>query len=308
MFTGGSSWLPALLRLTSLACFAAMAMCVRLASREAPLGQIVFFRGFFAMLPLVSYVFWQGGFCKGFTLAILRLHLIRGCVGATALVCAFASYAYLPLAEATLFTFLTPIASLIVSAMALGERPSPVTVVSVLMGITGVSIALSGQLLHAGGITVEIVGMACGIAGAVLSAGAYVLIRKLTAVEMPSRIGFYFAVVLTLLAAPTSVWGWTAPSVNLWCLLAGAGILGGIGHIAMTEAFARASVSSLAPYEYTSLFWSLFLDAAILGTTPTPATLTGGLFIVVAAALASSAGQAGATPVSATRPVRRSPQ
>ncbi len=296
MFTSGSNWLPALLRLASLACFAAMAMCVRLASREAPLGQIVFFRGFFAMLPLVSYVLWQGGFRKGFTLPILRQHLIRGCVGATALVCAFTSYAYLPLAEATLFTFLTPIVSLIVASVALHERPSAIIGLSVLLGIIGVSIALSEQLLRADGISIEFIGIVCGVAGAVLSSGAYVLIRNLTAVEIPSRIGFYFALVLSLLAAPTYAWGWAEPSTTLWWLLAGAGILGGIGHIAMTEAFARASVSNLAPYEYTSLFWSLLLDAAILGIVPTPTTFVGGGFIVFAAVLASTARALGNKP------------
>lgn len=289
MPNSGRNYLPALLRLTSIACFSAMALCVRFASFEAPIGQIVCFRGLFALLPLVSYVFWQGGFRSGFTPYVLRQHIIRGCVGATALVCAFISYAYLPLAEATLFTFLTPITSLIFSTTALKEKLSPLVAFAALLGTLGVVVALSEQLQRSDGFSLEIFGIVCGISGAVLSSGAYVLVRKLTAIEPSSRIGFYFALILTVVAAPSMAWGWAVPSANLWFILAGAGILGGVGHIAMTEAFARSTVSNLAPYEYTSLFWSLLFDAAILQIFPTALTFAGGLLIIGAAVLASMA-------------------
>lgn len=278
---------PALLRLASIACFAAMALCVRFASFEAPVGQIVFFRGVFALFPLVIYVFWQGGFRVGFTTKIFIQHIVRGCVGTTALVCAFISYAYLPLAEATLFTFLTPVVSLLLSAIALKERPSLLVIFSVILGTAGVLTAFSDELARSGAVSLGMIGVACGISGAVLSSGAYILIRRLAQIELPSRIGFYFALMLSILAAPTIALGWVMPSANLWFLLASAGILGGIGHIAMTEAFARASVGSLAPYEYTSLFWSLLFDAALFQILPSTPMIVGGSLIVLAAAMAS---------------------
>jgi drug/metabolite transporter (DMT)-like permease len=70
----------------------------------------------------------------------------------------------------------------------------------------------------------------------------------------------------------------------------GAGITGGLAHIAMTEALAHAPASSLAPFEYTAMLWALAFDMVVFGLLPAPIGLVGALVIVAAAAVAAFAG------------------
>ena len=50
--------------------------------------------------------------------------------------------------------------------------------------------------------------------------------------------------------------------------LVGAGLLGGLAHIAATEAVARAPVSVLAPFDFTGLIWAVICSAStITGST-----------------------------------------
>jgi drug/metabolite transporter (DMT)-like permease len=170
----------------------------------------------------------------------------------------------------------------------LREFPALPTVLAVIVGCCGVVLVLFEALARGGADNVSAVGILCGIAGALLSSFAYIIIRRLAQTEPASRIALAFAVTLMLLAAPTSLLGWSVPTATEWMYLASAGLLGGVGHIAMTEAFVRASASELAPYEYTSLVWMLLFDVLVMSVTPSAWMLAGSALIIVAAWAASS--------------------
>jgi drug/metabolite transporter (DMT)-like permease len=289
MTNGTNQMRAAELRLLSVFLFAAMAACVRFAGFSAPIGQVVFFRGAFAIIPLLLYAAYKSEISSLGSGRRLGLHLRRGLVGGTALGLTFVSYVYLPLAEAISLTYLTPIFSLVISLIVLREFPAWPTVLAVIAGCCGVLLVLFEALSRGGNDDLSAVGLLCGITGALLSSFAYLIIRQLAQTEPASRIALAFAVTLMLLAAPTSLLGWSVPTATDWLYLASAGLLGGVGHIAMTEAFIRASASELAPYEYTSLVWMLLLfDVFVMSVTPSAWMLAGSALIIVSALAASS--------------------
>ena len=51
--------------------------------------------------------------------------------------------------------------------------------------------------------------------------------------------------------------------------LVGIGMLGGTGHIVLTESYRYASASVVAPFDYTSMIWALVLGYAMFGEAPT---------------------------------------
>lgn len=57
----------------------------------------------------------------------------------------------------------------------------------------------------------------------------------------------------------------------------------------MTEAVARAPVSTFAPFEYTAMLWALVLDLVVFGLAPSPMGLAGALVVVAAAAMVAFA-------------------
>jgi hypothetical protein len=60
------------------------------------------------------------------------------------------------------------------------------------------------------------------------------------------------------------------------------GILGGTGHIFLTESYRFASASLVAPFDYTSMIWALVLGYAMFGETPTSEIVLGSAIIAAA--------------------------
>ncbi|UEM05145.1 DMT family transporter [Skermanella rosea] len=278
-----------MLRLAAAGLFTLMSLFVRLASFEAPVGQIVFYRSAFALVPIVAYLLWRRQFPHGLRTSRPGGHLKRSLFGCTAMFFSFVSLAHLPLALASALAFLAPLLLVPTAMVALKERPGAVVVGAALAGFLGVALMLApafeGPSLDSG----TLIGVAAGLAMAVTTASAKVQIKVLTGTEPAGTIAFYFAVVCALAGLATFPLGWASPTGAALACLIGAGIAGGLAHIAMTEALARAPASTLAPFEYTSMIWALLFDAAIFGMLPSPLGLAGALVIVASAAVVAFA-------------------
>ena len=278
------------LRLAATGLFAIMSLCVRLASFEAPVGQIVFYRSALALPPIVAYLFWRRQFPSGLRTRRPGGHLKRSLFGCIAMVFSFVSLACLPLALATALSFLAPLLVVPAAMLALRERPGGVVIGAALAGFVGVALMLApafeGPSLEAG----TLISVAAGLAMAVTTAAAKIQIKTLTATEPPGTIAFYFVVICAIAGLTTFPFGWASPTGTSLVLMIGAGISGGLAHIAMTEALARAQASTLAPFEYTAMLWALAFDTVVFGLLPTPISLAGALVIVAAAAVAAFAG------------------
>ncbi|MBP2307601.1 EamA family transporter [Azospirillum melinis] len=273
-----------MLRLVSAGLFVVMSLFVRLASAEAPVGQIVFFRSAFAIPPIVAYLMWRRQFPSALRTRQPVGHLKRNFYGGMAMVLSFVSLAYLPLALATALGFLAPLLAVPAAMLFLRERPGAVAIGAALIGFAGVLLmlvpAFEGPTPDHG----TLIGVAAGLAMAFATAAGRVQIKTLTATEAPGTIAFYFALLCALGGLASWPFGWVTPSgFSLACLI-GAGVSGGLAHITMTEAMARASVSTQAPFDYTAMLWALILDAAIFGVLPSPVSLAGA-FVIAASAL-----------------------
>lgn len=264
--------------------FALMALAVRLASAEAPTGQIMFWRSAVALVPIVTYLWWRGEFPGGLRTAYPLGHLKRSLFGCAAMFFSFLSLAYLPMSLATALAFLAPLLVIPAAMLFLNERPGWIVVTAGFAGFAGVLLmlwpAVSGPALAVG----TLAGIAAGFANAATTAAAKVEIKRLTATEPAGTIAFYFAVVCATGGLLTWPLGWADVSGHALLALVASGLCGGLAHIAMTEALARAPASSLSPFEYTAMIWALMFDALIFALWPGVLSLAGALLIVAAAA------------------------
>ena len=278
------------LRLAATGLFAIMSLCVRLASFEAPVGQIVFYRSALALPPIVAYLFWRRQFPRGLRTRRPGGHLKRSLFGCIAMFFSFVSLACLPLALASALSFLAPLLVVPAAMIALRERPGAVVIGASLAGFVGVALMLAPAFEGPALDSNTLIGVAAGLAMAVTTAAAKVQIKALTATEPPGTIAFYFAVICTIMGLATFPFGWASPTGTSLVFMIGAGITGGLAHIAMTEALAHAPASTLAPFEYTAMLWALAFDMVVFGLLPAPIGLVGALVIVAAAAVAAFTG------------------
>lgn len=256
------------LRLLSVAFFAAMSATVHGLSHSVPVGQIVFWRSFVAIIPIVIYMAWIGRFPNGFLTKRPGGHLMRGLFGGTSMMLSFISLAYLPVANATALAFLGPLISLPVAAILLGEVLTRRIVWAALIGFAGVMLMLASSLVRSDADPGRLIGIAAGLGFAATMGLARVQIRTLTRTESAVTIAFWFSVISSLIGLLSLPFGWVPMAGEVLGYLLFAGLLGGVAQILATEAAARVPVSQLAPFDYTGMIWALGFDVILFRQFP----------------------------------------
>lgn len=252
------------LRIVSGLLFAGMILSVKtISSTNIPIGQIVFFRSFFALVPLVVYMSMRKEFPQGLKTKRLGGHLIRSTLGAVSMFFSFSAIARLPVAHSTLVGYMAPLFITIFAGLLLKETLTKSRIAGVTLGMVGVLTLTVPQMFGDSFDATRLAGYGFGMAAALLSAGAMIQVRRLGATETTGSIAFYFALVATLFALATLPFGWVMPSMNELLVLLAAGILGGSAQIALTLSFQYAEASAMAPFEYLSLFWAAGMDVFI---------------------------------------------
>lgn len=74
-------------------------------------------------------------------------------------------------------------------------------------------------------------------------------------------------------------------------LLIGAGLFGGVSHIAMTLSFRYAEASRLAPFEYIAFLWPLLADLLIFQFPLSTTFLVAAPLVFLGAAVAAMEGR-----------------
>jgi drug/metabolite transporter (DMT)-like permease len=105
-------------------------------------------------------------------------------------------------------------------------------------------------------------------------------VRQLITTERSATIVLYFLISSSIISLVTVPFGWALPTPTEAALLVGAGIAGGIAQILLTESYRHADMSVVAPFEYTSLVFSVIIGLVFFGDVPTWFTLIGGVIVV----------------------------
>ena len=268
----------ALLMLGATASFALMGVFVKVLSARYSFLELMFFRNALS-LPIVL----AAGLRSGALLRTRRFggHVVRALSGLLGMGCAFFALALLPLAEQTALNYTQPLFIILLAIPWLGERPGPARWAAVLIGFLGVLVIAAGQGAGGAGLSRDLVlGCAVGAAGGFFGALSTMLVRQLSATEASTTIVLWQALLMAAMTALALPFVWITPSLVDLGLLVLVGLIGGIGQVLNTEAFASAQVSSLATYTYTAVLWAALLGWAVWGEAPGIAMLAGSALIV----------------------------
>ena len=271
------------LKIAAVFCFIAMFTCVKLAGQVPP-GQIVFFRSFFALIPVLIWVFARGHGLAAFRTRDLSGHLSRSLVGVTSMALGFFGLTRLPLPEAVAIGYAMPLITVVMGALVLKEQVRVYRWSAVLVGLIGVLIVSWPRLTVFSGPDAAGVRAAWGalavLGSAAFSAGAMIQVRRLIGRESAITIVIYFTLISAALSMVSLPFGWIPLGREQWTFLVMAGIIGGVGQILLTSCYRYADVSTIAPFEYVSLILSLGIGYAVFGDIPTNQMLLGALIVV----------------------------
>ena len=124
--------------------------------------------------------------------------------------------------------------------------------------------------------------MLCALVAALCTAISNVQIRFLNGIEQPGAIVFYFSLMTTMIGLATALFGWTMPGGTQLLLLIGCGLFGGMAQILVTLSLRYADASLLAPFDYTTLVWSMVVGYLFLDSLPGQSTLMGASIVALA--------------------------
>jgi drug/metabolite transporter (DMT)-like permease len=194
-------------KLLSALLFAAMSALVRQLGDVAPVGQMVFFRSAFAILPVVVIYAIRGELSSAVRTGRPLGQLGRGMLSVCGMFTNFSALTCLPLADATAISFASPLITVALAAVILKERVRIYRWSAVLIGFAGVIVMLIPHFdvsAYAGaGGTVAAVGSVFAITSAICNAGTVIQTRRLTQSETTSSIVFYFSLVCAIAGALT---------------------------------------------------------------------------------------------------------
>jgi drug/metabolite transporter (DMT)-like permease len=274
------------LKLISTLLFAFMNALIRWLGDVVPLGQIVFFRAAFAIVPVLFIYTLRRELWAAVRTSRLVGHFGRGSMGAAGMFLNFAALARLPLADCTAISFASPLITVALAAMLLKERVRIYRWSAVAVGLLGVIVMLLPKLSlgsMAGMSAAAAVGALCAAGGAFTNAGSVIQTRRLTDTETTSSIVFYFSFFCALAGLATLPFGWRLPTPLELAGLVMIGVIGGVSHLLLTESYRHAPASLVAPFDYVAMLWAFLLGFLLFGELPDR-------YIVVGAAIVIAAG------------------
>ncbi|MDW5315890.1 DMT family transporter [Rhizobium sp. PL01] len=186
------------------------------------------------------------------------------------------AFAALPLAEAYVLAFLSPVLVAVLSFALLGERLSRVAWIGVFLGFSGVVVALKP------GIAPMNIGHAAAIGSALLFAFSLVLLRRTQTNESDTALVATLLVVLGLLSFGVTLadGGFAAVAMGDIMLVLAAGLMLFGGHALLVRAFRIGEASVVAPFQYSQIIWGCLAGALVFGGPVEIHTLAGAAIII----------------------------
>lgn len=260
-----------LLMLATMLIFVVTDTTAKWLTRSYPVPQVVWARFAFAFVFVAALLGPRA--IDGLRSRRLGLQIARSALQIASTTTFFFAVSLLPIATAVAVSFLQPLFITALSVPLLRERVGPRRWAAVGGGFVGVLVIVRP------GTAME-VAILLPVATAAASALYYIATRVVSRTDPVTTSLLYTALLGTLASSAVLPSVWTTPDTLGWCLLIAIGLLSGLGHLLVIQAYGSAPASLLAPFVYTQLIWATGLGWLVFGDLPDAWTLAGALIIV----------------------------
>lgn len=206
-----------------------------------PTTQIVFMRSIVSLVLCAAYVRYRGFPFFGINRKWL---LIRGATGMVGLTLFFYTVQNIPLATATVIQYLSPIFTVVLAMVYLGQKVRPIQWLFMAIALIGV-VVLNGLDPN---VPLKFVGI--GILSAFFASVAYYATIRCTATDHPVLVVMYFHLLATPIMGTVSLLDWTPTSQFEWVTGLSVGLLSVFAQVAMAVAITREDASIVTPFKY----------------------------------------------------------
>jgi len=243
-------------------------------SDDYPVGQVLFFRGFCGIIPIL-FLIPKDRYFDFYKTARPFLHLKRCLAGLIALVSIFIALRNLPLATVVSITFAAPIFTTIFSIFLLNEKVRLYRWLAVIVGFIGIIIISEPGFSSLNLYYIYPIIFCLGLSYVAIA------IRKLSTTEPVWLISFFFSFSIMLLSFLSFYQNWIFPSLLDLFLLSLIGILGGLANLWLSQSYKLSEVSLVTPLKYLALVFAIIFGYFIWDEIPTFKTLLGAGLVIL---------------------------
>ena len=257
----------------SICAFSLMDVIVKW-SVDYPLGQVLFFRGFFGII-FYFFVIPRERIKNFYQTKRPGLHALRCLAGLIALLSIFMALRKLPLATVVSISFAAPIFTTILSIFLLNEKVGIFRWLAVIVGFIGILIITEPGISELNIYYIFPIIFCLGLSYVAIT------IRQLSTSEPAWLISFYFSLSITFLSFLTIPQGWVMPSFNHFIILSLIGIFGGVANLWLSLSYKYSEVSLVTPLKYLALVFAVIFGYLIWEEVPTIKTLLGAFLVII---------------------------
>ncbi len=257
----------------SICAFSIMDLIVKW-SEDYPVGQVLFFRGFCGIIPIL-FLIPRERYFDFYKTDRASLHFKRCASGLIAIVAIFIALRNLPLATVVSITFAAPIFTTVMSIFFLSEKVGLYRWLAVLVGFIGILIISEPGLNSFNFYYIYPIIFCLGLSYVAIA------IRQLSSTEPVWLIGLYFSFSIMILSFFTLYHGWIMPNLKDLFLLSMVGILGGLANLWLTQSYKFSEVSLVTPLKYLALIFAIFFGYIFWDEIPTAKTLVGAILVIL---------------------------
>ena len=256
----------------SVCAFSIMDLIVKW-SDDYPLGQVIFFRGFFGIV-LYYFVIPKERIRDFYFTKRPLLHFSRCFFGLAALLSIFTALRNLPLATVVSISFAAPIFTTIFSIFFLSEKVGYFRWLAVFIGFIGILIISEPGFSSLNVYYIFPVIFVLGMSYVAIS------IRQLSSTEPVWLISLFFSAAITIAGLLTLPLGWIMPSFYDLTLLSMIGFFGGVANLWLSQSYKFSEVSLVTPLKYLALVFAIVFGYLIWGEVPSGKTLIGAILVI----------------------------
>ena len=261
----------------SVCAFSLMDLIVKW-SENYPIGEVLFFRGIFGIIPLL-FLIPKNRWNNFYRTSRLKLHILRCISGLIAIVAIFIALRSLPLATVVSISFAAPIFTTIFSIFLLNEKVGIYRWLAVIVGFIGIIIITEPGFNSLNIYYIFPIVFCLGLSYVAIT------IRQLSSTEPVWLISLNFSIAIAIASLFTLPYGWILPSLEDFLLLSLVGLLGGVANLWLSQSYKFSEVSLVTPLKYLALVFAIIFGYLIWDEIPTIKTLIGATLVILSSVI-----------------------
>ncbi len=274
-------WVGGRCLILSAFAFSLMSACVKSLQGRLPIAEIILARSLFSLLITRIMIMrtkispWGNN---------RKLLLLRGILGTLALFCVFHGISTLPLATATIIQYTYPTLTAIAAWLLLKEKISGKICFAVILGWAGVMIVAEPLKLLNKEILFDL-NVFIALMGALLTALAYICVRKLSKEENQLVIVYYFPLLSIPITIPLVLQTGLIPTSNELFLLLGVGLFTQLGQLWITKGLSIIPAAKACSINYAQVIFASFIGVIFFGEIVSLKIILGAILVLSATIL-----------------------